>query len=248
MEAVLGITCASAYLRKILWEASHKAFPCLDPVSVPIHLSPRFDRGGFSTTLPFLCGKMAGISPAAAADKLWEHLPAQDEVFTRFEKVGGYLNFAPSPFWYSRTLVWILQQQPPFSPTLTEEDLLPTDDQRIRRIGDTLVRLCSIVRHCEAENRLQLPLSFEAANTLLSPQEQFLIFCLCRLFESDEGKLLPALENVSTAFEDFWRQNRIVSPDCLQTAGRSALCLSIACQLQKSLTQLEDRLSQEIFK
>lgn len=247
-EDIVGIFRTVTYLQKILLEAYQKAFPFLEPIPIPVHRSPRLSCGGFSTTLPFLCGKLAGVSPAQASDRLWAQLPARDAVFAQFEKAGGYLNCSLTPQWYSRSFAWILQQQPHFSPSLTEEDLLFTNDRRIRRIDDALVRLCSCVRHCIAENLLQIPLPSRAADALSSPQDQLLIFYLCRLLEADGQSLLPVLEDTAAAVEDFKSKIPVLSRDKLQTAGRSALCLSAAFWMQQSMEKLEDGTDLKFFK
>ncbi|MDD3193128.1 MAG: DALR anticodon-binding domain-containing protein [Oscillospiraceae bacterium] len=231
-----GVAAAFRRLNHLLQQALQQAFPTSKIHSIPLEISRRAGPGVLSSGLSFLCAKEAGLSPALAADRLSAFLPAQDPVFDRWERSGGYLNVHLSRSWYAACAA-ALNRDATCAWSATEEDFAffrgcapsPVAVQK------TFVRLCSILRNCHTEGMLPLSCPDVDFSLLCAPQELDLIFCLCRLAEAEENSLRPILSETARAFDQFYNAWHIWSPDLRLTRARSALCLACGTGLRQGM-------------
>ena len=105
----------SRQLQQLLQKALEQVFPNRNIKQIPIRTSFLNGQGVFSSSLAFVCAASKGISPAEAADRLLVFLPGEDLLFSKIEKNSGYLNFHPSPRWYTESASFLLRSASFFS-------------------------------------------------------------------------------------------------------------------------------------
>lgn len=166
-------------------------------------------------------------------------LPGEDLLFSKIEKNSGYLNFHPSPRWYTESASFLLRSASFSAWHFTEEDFgfFCTSSPAVAELQKSFVRLCSILRNCQAEGMLSLPCPDCALALLDKPQELALIFSLARLADAKSQSLLPILLETARAFCFFYDSRRVWSPQPHLTAARAALCLTCAAWIQQGLQQ-----------
>ena len=240
MEPGYGsIAYTSRQLQQLLQKALEQVFPNCKTKQIPIRTSFLNGQGVFSSGLAFVCAASKGISPAEAADRLSVFLPGEDLLFSKIEKNSGYLNFHPSPRWYTESASFLLRSASFSAWHFTEEDFgfFCTSSPAVAELQKSFVRLCSILRNCQAEGMLSLPCPDCALALLDKPQELALIFSLARLADAKSQSLLPILLETARAFCFFYDSRRVWSPQPHLTAARAALCLTCAAWIQQGLQQ-----------
>lgn len=116
MEPGYGsIAYTSRQLQQLLQKALEQVFPNCKIKQIPIGTSFLDGQGVFSSGLAFVCAASKGISPAEAADQVVGLFARRRFSFSKIEKNSGYLNFHPSPRWYTESVSFLLRSASFFS-------------------------------------------------------------------------------------------------------------------------------------